>query len=180
MPKSLTFSQRLTQGHDEMINMKNTLSTLLILITLSCFGQESIIKDFSEPRRPTNWMNPICLYPSTLRMINISGNSDFNELVNDIDKILIYTLDSATTVSDDYSSWIKEYEEIGFEEYVSLYGKQVMKIFGKDEEYVGLMKAEGRLLTFYLKGDIPFHKIPTLINSFKEDDLLGIVTDHFK
>ena len=59
-------------------------------------------------------------------------------------------------------------------------GKQLMRIYGKDNEYVGLMKAEDRLMTFYLRGDIPFHKIPTLINSFREEDLLGIVTDQFK
>lgn len=125
-------------------------------------------------------MNPVCLYPSTLRMINISGNPDFYEMVNDIEKILVYTLDSTTIAEENYSSWITEYINIGYEEYVSLYGKQTIKIFGKQSEYVGLLKAENRLLTFYLKGEIPFHKIPTLINSIKEEDLLGIVTDQFK
>ena len=125
-------------------------------------------------------MNPICLYPSTLRMINISGDPDFYELVNDIEKILIYNLDSTTIASGSYSSWISEYEEIGFEEYISLYGKQTMKIFGKEDQYIGLMKAEDRLLTFYLRGEIPFHKIPDLINSFREEDLLGLVTNQFK
>ncbi len=113
-------------------------------------------------------------------MVNISGNSDFNALVNDIEKILIYTLDSATIISDDKTSWIKDYEEIGYEEYISLYGKQMMRIYGKDEEYVGIMSAEDRLLTFYLRGNIPFHKIPTLINSFREEDFLDIVTEQFR
>jgi len=113
-------------------------------------------------------------------MVNISGNPDFYQLVNDIEKILVYTLDSATMTSEKNASWIKEYEAIGYEEYISLYGKQLLKIYGKEDEYVGLMKAEGRLLTFYLRGNIPFHKIPTLINSFREEDLLGIVTDQFK
>ncbi len=160
--------------------MQKTFSLLLLLLSITTTAQESIIKEFSEPRRPRRWLNPICLYPSTLRMINISGNPDYNELVNDIEKILIYTLDSATTVSDDYDSWISDYEEIGFEEYISLYGEQTMKIYGKEEEYVGVVKAEGRLLTFYLRGAIPFHKIPTLINSFGEGDFLNIVTDQFK
>ena len=89
-------------------------------------------------------------------------------------------LDTTSFGSESKSSWIRDYEEIGYEEYISLYGKQTMKIFGKEDEYVGLMQAEDRLLTFYLRGDIPFHKIPTLINSFREEDLLGIVTDQFK
>ena len=113
-------------------------------------------------------------------MINISGNPEFYELVNDIEKILIYNLDSTSIASGNYSTWIDEYQEIGYEEYISLYGKQTMKVYGKEDEYVGLMKAEDRLLTFYLRGEIPFHKIPELINTFREEDMLGLVTDQFK
>jgi len=159
---------------------KTLLIITLLFISGYTYGQESIIKNFSEPRRPTRWLNPICLYPSTLRMINLSGDPTYNELVNDIDKILIYTLDSATVVSNDYSGWLKEYEEIGYEEYIRLSGKQDMRIIGKDDEYVGLMKADEKLLTFYLRGDIPFHKIPKLINSFRSDDFLNVITDQFQ
>lgn len=162
--------------------MKKLLLTTLLLLPFvgSLIAQESIIKAFSEPRRPSRWMNPICMYPSTLRMINISGNPTYNELVNDIEKILVYSLDSATVAGDDYSSWIREYEEIGFEEYIRLSGPQRVRIVGKEEEYVGLLKAEDRLLTFYIKGSIPFHKIPLLLQSFQSDDLLGLITDQFK
>lgn len=160
--------------------MKKGLITLLLLASALVNAQESIVKEFSEPHKNSGFLNPVCLYPSTLRMINISGNPDFYELVNDIDKILIYMLDTASFGTESKSSWIRDYEEIGYQEYISLYGKQTMKIFGKEDEYVGLMQADDRLLTFYLRGDIPFHKIPTLINSFREEDLLGIVTDQFK
>ena len=160
--------------------MKKGLITLLFFSAIVSSAQESIIKEFSEPRKVSNWLNPVCLYPSTLRMINVSANPDFYELVNDIDKILIFMLDSVAANADDKSSWIKSYEEIGYEEYISLYGQQTMKVYGKENEFVGLMQAEDRFLTFYLRGDIPFHKIPTLINSFREEDLLGIVTDQSK
>ena len=159
---------------------KLLLSTTLILLFSALYAQESIIKEFSEPRRPTRWMNPICLYPSTLRMINVSGDPNFNELVNDIDKILIYNLDSATVAGKNYASWLKEYEAIGYEEYLRLSGPQNVRISGKKNEYVGLLQAEDRLMTFYLRGDIPFHKIPNLIQSFQSQDLLGIVTEQFK
>lgn len=160
--------------------MRKLLPYLLLIATLTSYSQESIIKEFSEPKRSYRWLNPICLYPSTLRMINISGDPEFYELVNDIEKILIYNLDSATIAAGEYTSWIKDYEKVGFEEYISLYGKQTMKVYGKEDEFIGLMQAEDRLLTFYLRGEIPFHKIPELINSFREEDLLGLVTDQFK
>ncbi|WP_420575661.1 hypothetical protein [Ekhidna sp.] len=159
------------------------LSLLFILLLSLCaqtHAQESIIKDFAEPRRPTRWMNPLCLYPSTLRMVNVSQDPTFNELVNDIEKVLIYTLDSATIATKTYGDFLDEYESEGYEEYITLYGKQHLKIIGKDDEYVGVMAAEGNALCFYLRGSIPFAKIPELIQSFRSNDLLPMITDQFK
>ena len=161
--------------------MKKLTSLLfLLLLSYGVQSQESVIKDFAEPRRPTRWMNPVCLYPSTLRMINISQDPQFNELVNDIEKVLIYTLDSATYANKEYKTLLKDYEEIGYEEYIALFGKQEMRIIGKDEEYVGVMAAGGRAMAFYMKGDIPFGKIPTLLQTFQSDDVLPLITDMFK
>ncbi len=159
---------------------KYLLATSLALIILPTIAQESIIKDFAEPRRPTRWMNPICLYPSTLRMVNLAQDPNFNEMVNDIEKVLIYTLDSATAASKSYKDLLKEYEAEGFEEYMTIYGKQEMRIVGKEEEYVGVLSAEGNAIAFYLRGDIPFGKIPTLLESFQSSDMLPLLTDQFK
>lgn len=160
---------------------KYLLSTLLALLILPSIAQESIIKDFAEPRRPTRWMNPICLYPSTLRMINLAQDPNFNEMVNDIEKILIYTLDSATAATKSYKEMLKEYESEGFEEYISMLGLQEMRIIGKEGEFVGIVSAEGNAIAFYLRGDIPFGKIPTLLQSFQSSDmLLPLLTDQFE
>lgn len=153
---------------------------ILLLFTTVANAQERIIKEFSEPRRENPWLNPICFYPSTLRMINVSGDPNYNELVNDIEKILIYNLDSATVAGGDYKSWLKEYEEIGYEEYIRLYGKQTITVLGKGKEYVGLFLADASLMTFYMRGEIPFHKIPALMQSFRGSDMMSAVTDRFK
>ncbi|MEQ9467108.1 MAG: hypothetical protein RLN88_06815 [Ekhidna sp.] len=156
------------------------LLTLSLVFSGSLLAQESIIKKFAEPRRPTEWMNPICLYPSTLRMINLSGDPQFNELVNDIEKILIYTLDSATVATKEHKDWLKDYEAIGYEEYISLMGKQEMLIIGKEDEYVGVMSAEGKAMAIYMRGQIPFAKIPKLLETFRSNDVLPLITDQFK
>ncbi|WP_462248243.1 DUF4252 domain-containing protein [Ekhidna sp.] len=158
---------------------KHLLAIALTLIILPTIAQESIIKDFSEPRRPTKWMNPICLYPSTLRMINLAQDPNFNEMVNDIEKILVYTLDSATAVSKGYKEMLKEYEAEGFEEYVTVYGEQHMRIIGKEEEYIGIVSTKENAIAFYLRGEIPFGKIPTLLQSFQSSDMLPLLTDQF-
>lgn len=147
---------------------------------MSLFAQEAIIKEFAEPRRTTRWMNPLCFYPSTLRMINLAQEPKFNELVNDIDKVLIYTLDSATLASKSYGQFMADYEKLGYEEYISLYGQQKIKVIGKGEEYVGIIATEDNAMCFYLRGSIPFAKIPELIQSFQSDDLLPMITEQFK
>lgn len=159
---------------------KYLLVTTLAILTLPLLAQESIIKDFAEPRRTTRWMNPVCLYPSTLRMVNLAQDPNFNEMVNDIEKILIYTLDSATAVTKSYKTMLKDYEAEGFEEYISMFGQQEMRIIGKEEEYIGILAAEGNAIAFYINGDIPFGKIPTLLQSFQSSDMLPMLTDQFK
>ena len=94
--------------------------------------------------------------------------------------MLIYTLDSTTVAGEDYKSWLKDYEEIGYEEYIRLYGRQNVTILGKEDEFVGLMAAEANVITFYLRGEIPFHKIPLLMETFNSGDVLSVVTDRFK
>ncbi len=158
---------------------KYLLATILAIMLLPGFGQESIIKDFSEPRRPTRWMNPICLYPSTLRMVNLAQDPNFNEMVNDIEKVLIYSLDSTTAVSKSYKDLLRNYEDVGFEEYVTMLGEQEMRIIGKEEEYVGVLATKENAIAFYLRGDIPFAKIPTLLESFQSADMLPLLTDQF-
>lgn len=160
--------------------MKKTFFYLFLLLSIGTTAQESIIKEFSEPRRENPWFNPVCFYPSTLRMINITGDPNYYELVNDIEKVLIYTLDSTTVAGEDYKSWLKDYEEIGYEEYIRLYGRQNVTILGKEDEFVGLMAAEANVITFYLRGEIPFHKIPLLMETFNSGDVLSVVTDRFK
>lgn len=112
-------------------------------------------------------------------MINISDDAEFNALVNDIEKILIYEMDSAT-VSQGTRGWLETYEEVGFEEYLTLYGKQFAKIMGKDDEMVGLLESDQSVYAFYLKGHIRLEKIPTLIGSLNSDDFIGIIKDRFQ
>jgi hypothetical protein len=162
-----------------MKQTKRLLLALVILTSLPSFSQESIIKDFAEDGR-RRWNYPIALYASTLRMANLSGDPQFNALVNDIDKILIYSLDSTNLTSPKINTWMKEYEAIGYEEYIMISGLQHMRIIGKGDEYVGLFGTNDKKMAFYLRGEIGFEKIPKLIQTFQSNDMLSVLTDQFK
>lgn len=138
------------------------------------FAQDDILKDFAEERNSTKY----CLYPSTLRMINLENNANYNELASSFEKFLIYQLDSITSTENSYKSVLTEYEENGFEEYISVYGDGTsVLVLGKEQrtnEMVGFFAQKDQIFMFHLLGNIAFQKIPTLINTFAENDLLNI------
>lgn len=154
---------------------KILISFFLILgYYLPLFSQEQPLKDFAEQRKERKF----CFYPSTLRMINLAHNPDFDEMVNGIDKLLVYNLDSAARADKSYKQLINNYINLGFEELASVYGGNFdFFIYGKDRrneaEYVGIIKQKDNLTAFYLRGNIAFSKIPRLMQSVKNGDVIN-------
>jgi len=160
--------------------MTMTKSTILISLILlmgnlsSLFAQEQPLKDFAEDRRE----NKFCFYPSTLRMVNLANNPDFNELVSGIEKLLIYNLDSTARADKAYKELIATYEKLDFEEYASAYGGEInFYVYGKDmrkgTEYIGIIRQEDALTAFYMRGTIAMNKIPSLMQSMGEGDFIN-------
>jgi hypothetical protein len=148
---------------------------LLAGVLPSLKAQETPLKDYADAHKDRKF----CFYPSTLRMINIAKNPDYNELVNGIEKLLVYTLDSAAKAGQSYKGLISSYKNIGFEEYVTMAGgKTNFVLYGKENkgenQYVGVMKSEDAMYAFYLRGRIGWQKIPALMQSFQADDMINI------
>ncbi len=138
-------------------------------------AQESIIKSQVEHKRDRKY----CFYPATLRMVNLTQNPEYNQLVNGVEKLLIYTLDSITKVDKSYRMLSDSYLEAGFDEYAMVYGGQInMSILGKDgatHQYVGYFDNRGEVVVaFYLRGDIPWQKIPTLLQNMDEMNMIDL------
>jgi len=158
--------------------MRATLISLLFLAGLfqPLLSQEQLLKDYAEDRRERKF----CLYASTLRMINISQNEDYNKMISGVEKLLIFNLDSTARADKSYKEMLAAYQQKGFEEYMAMYGgKTQMYLYGKeknkDSEYVGVFRDEEMAIAFYLRGQIGWNKIPDLINSFQADDMLNIL-----
>ncbi|MEO9475339.1 MAG: DUF4252 domain-containing protein [Cyclobacteriaceae bacterium] len=139
------------------------------------FAQESILKDQFEKSNEGKY----CFYPSTLRMVNIKQNADFNELATGVEKLLIYQLDSSSQANKSYREVSEKYQSVGFEEYASAQGGGMsLSIVGKSDrrqqEFAGYMWSDELAVAFYLRGDIPWQKIPTLIKSMEDLDLIEI------
>jgi len=161
--------------------MTKNISKIIIVLSLvvglfpSLRAQETPFKAYADAHKNRKF----CFYPSTLRMINIGHNPGYNELVNGIKKLLVYTLDSAATVDKSYKVLITSYKKIGFDEYVSMSGgKTTFILYGKENkdenQFVGVMKSADAMYAFYLQGRIGWQKIPALMQSFQTDDMINI------
>lgn len=152
----------------------------LILFTLGLsiqplLAQEKIIKDIVKDHAKYKF----AFYASTLRMINLTENKEYSEMVSGIDKLLVYALDSTGRVEKTYLQIDKSYRESGFDEYMMSSGSLLnMAILGNpknNEEFVGYISQEESCFAFYLRGEIAWEKIPKLINSMRDLDLLNIM-----
>ena len=158
------------------MTMKKILISLLLILGyyLPGFSQEQPLKDFAENRKEMKF----CFYPSTLRMINLTHNPDFDEMVSGIDKLLVYTLDSAARANHNYRQIVDKYKGLGFEELASATGGGLdLYIYGKDRrkenEFVGIIKQNDKLTAFYMRGEIDFAKIPRIIQTVKSGDVIN-------
>ena len=158
------------------MTMKKILISILFITVfyLSGFSQEQPLKDFAEDHTEMK----LCFYPSTLRMINLSHNPDFDEMVSGIDKLLVYTLDSAAKANHNYRQIIKNYKALGYEELASASGGGLdLYIYGTDRhrenEFVGIIKQNEKLTAFYMRGDIDFAKIPVIVQTVKNGDVIN-------
>jgi hypothetical protein len=153
---------------------KSSFGFILILglISQPLFSQEEPLKAFAEQYKDKAY----CFYPSTLRMINLAQDENFNEMINDINKLLIFTLKKTGDETSSFMEVIDDYKEEGFEEYASIWGGMTMHIYGKsgrDNKIVGLFDLEDQRVAFYLDGSIAWQKIPTLMNSLQDQNLLN-------
>ena len=153
---------------------------LLIVFVLGLLQPLSAQQDILKTYADTACNKKYCFYPSTLRMINLSGNPDYNKVVEGVEKLLVYILDSTAIADKSYLPVMDQYIKNGFEEYANMWGgKMNFSIYGregKQSELTGIVKTEKDLYAFYLIGSIDFAKIPGLIQNFKQSDMLNIFT----
>ena len=139
------------------------------------FAQQDIIAEYADT---SSSRRAYCFYPSTLRMLNVSKSEDFALMVKDIEKLVVYTLDSTAKAAHTFRPMLKQFKELGYEEYGHVWGGGInVEILGIEDDtpqLVGVFQNEGDLYAFYLLGVIDFMKIPSLLQNFESGDMINI------
>ena len=156
--------------------MKYTILFFLIFFPLACFAQNSVVTDFKE-----NHATALSLYfyPSTLRMINVERNHEFDEMIREIKKARFFKMDSGSVSQNDLISLSEKLMNEGFEEVMFLKNKDLnVRVWGIDKrnpEFVIISRSNEELMLLEISGMINIAKIPKLAENFNENAFLDIL-----
>lgn len=138
-------------------------------------AQEDILKEFARERHSASY----CLYPSTLRMINVTRDADVDEMASSVEKFLIFELDSMSIVEQAFTPMLTDYRDEGFEEYMYILGDgHYTVILGKEKrvnEMIGIVGLQGQMFAFFLAGNVAWQKIPSFIRTLSENDIFSLL-----
>ena len=147
--------------------MKKSLILLLILFPLLSNAQSETMQKWAK-----KYENAFVLffYQSTLNMLNMEDSEEFNDIIKDIDKLKLITIDKSEYEfsADDYKELVKDYKSDSFEELMSM-RQDNSKINAYIKEKDGITKgiavlinSDSTMTIIDLKGSVPLNKIGAL------------------
>ncbi|RED99454.1 hypothetical protein [Marinoscillum furvescens] len=161
--------------------MSKLLYTGLLVILLGACkpsaAYESPIKELLQ----SDQVRTYAFYPSTLRMVNIANNDEIDSMASDINKLLIFRLDSTAIAKKKHLKIPDQYQSLGFEEYLTIDGgKARAALFGLSETrtstLVGYWSATDETFAFYINGNIDWMKLPDIMEAFQDGEIANILS----
>ncbi len=156
--------------------MKFCISILLLLISFCGFSQNSAVTDFKETHGTAL---ALYFYPSTLRMINIERNKEFDDMIRDIRKARFFRMDSGAVSSQELAEFTSELKNCGFEEVMFIKNKEMdVRVLGLEKrrpEFVIISKTKEEVMLLEVNGMINVAKLPKLAETFNENAFLDVL-----
>lgn len=159
-----------------MLLMKYRLLLFSLLILAAGCTKQNAVSDFVQDR---DMARSLYFYPSTLRMINIDRNPEYDEMIEGIKLARYFILDSAQVLNADIPNLITELTNDGFEEVMYIKNKdtniQVMALEKETPEFVILSKSDEEITLLEVVGMINVAKIPKLSQTFTTNGFLDVL-----
>ena len=149
---------------------------LITLVILAGCSKKDRLGDFTEAHHAEK---SLFLYPSTLRMLNLENNEDFNEMIKDLEKGRYFSY----PFNEDTSKKIKELEKQllsdGYEELLEIKNKDLSAHVYLLDQKTPLIFAsvtnENMISLVEIEGMINPVKIPGLLENFNNEEFLNIL-----
>ncbi len=143
----------------------------LLLSSYFAYGQSKTIAQLKEEEKTHRGFY---FYPSTLRMINLQDDQDFNDLVKDIRKIIFFRMKKDAFFESDFYNTIKQLQrEENYKEYIILEGPELnWYVVGKkspDQVVIFGATPEEHYIIEIL-GTLDLRRIPGLYREFQSGE----------
>ncbi len=156
--------------------MRNAFFLILLFLSISCLAQNSAVTEFKENHGAAL---SLYFYPSTLRMVNLERNAEFDEMIRHVKKARFFRMDSASVTQEDLQSLSAKLSEDGFEEIMMVKNKEMdLRIWGLDQripETIVISKNGYEVMLLEIEGMINVVKIPKIMDSFNENAFLNVL-----
>lgn len=152
--------------------MKRSILILsLIVFSTLGFAQSKVIEQLKVDNRTDA---SLYFYPSTLRMINLQHNEEFNELVRDIKRMIFLKFNRNHFDQIKFMNAILELQqEESMEEYIVIDGKeQKLYLLGKESpaSTVAMAYFQDEYYAFDITGSISLSELPKLYEQLSNAD----------
>lgn len=142
----------------------------LMMMGQTAFAQSTTITDLKKDKL-TNM--GLYFYPSTLRMVNLDNNEEFNRLIQDIEKLIFFKMNAKFESIDMYNLVTQLQSEEQFEEYVVVDGPtKKFYLLGREKptETVGIALLDNEHYVFDVAGSLELKELPKLYEYIAEND----------
>ena len=148
-----------------------------LFVVVSCSSDNHLlVADFVASRETSL---ELYLYPSTIRMLNLGRNQDFDEIVKDIRKARIFKLDSGTVSPMDLRQLSDVLKQKGYDDLLTFQRNdldlQVLSLEKPVPEFLIISMQKGSCLLVEIEGLINVARIPKLVDSFEKNAYLDIL-----
>lgn len=157
--------------------MKTTLTIFFCLVfAFTSFAQSETIAELKESKELIR--NSYHFYPSTMRMININRDENFDKLVKPIRKLSFYTMNESNfTQSDLQLAATQLKSDEAYESFLDISGPDTeVHILGRpsQENICVLAYADSSIYISEVQGKIDFLKLVDVYESIQNQDSTGI------
>jgi hypothetical protein len=156
--------------------MRNAFLFILLFLSINCLAQNSAVTEFKENHGAAL---SLYFYPSTLRMINLERNQEFDAMIRHVKKARFFRMDSAAVTPEDLRKLTTTLSEDGFEEMMTVKNKEMdLSIWGLNQripETVVISKNGYDVMLLEVEGMINVAKLPRIMESFNENAFLNVL-----
>lgn len=156
--------------------MKVIFLSLIFFWSVNSFGQNSVVTEFKDNHGAAL---SLYFYPSTLRMVNIERNKEFDEMIREVKKARFFKMDSGAVSTADVLRFAYALKREGFEEIMTIKNRDMdVRVWGvekRNPEMVMLSRTGDDVMILELNGMINVAKIPKLTETFNQNAFLDVL-----